>query len=217
MTLKAVDPIDITEAVLTASDIPEPDLLVGESEWQNEATRFIQETLTPPPGYGFSIGIYYVSGLGYFTCVRSNSTISTWAVARYDEDDFSLLSTYPLSTPAVGSVPTVTGFSYSESSGLFTVFWRQTSGSDNFYAQRYSTSLSLSTESQITEIPAAIKSSTIARMCETGGFFYASITNASDIGEMYKLKASGVQLANITNTGESSYRQLRMVEFITLK
>ncbi|CAL9959634.1 hypothetical protein VPHK46_0054 [Vibrio phage K46] len=33
MTLKVVDPIDITEAVLTASDILEPDASVGEVEW----------------------------------------------------------------------------------------------------------------------------------------------------------------------------------------
>lgn len=35
MTLKVVDPINITEAVLTASDIPEPDASVGEVEWQD--------------------------------------------------------------------------------------------------------------------------------------------------------------------------------------
>lgn len=35
MTLKAVDPIDITEAVLTASDIPEPDTASGEVEWED--------------------------------------------------------------------------------------------------------------------------------------------------------------------------------------
>ena len=38
MTLKVVDPINITEAVLTASDIPEPDASVGEVEWSSGTT-----------------------------------------------------------------------------------------------------------------------------------------------------------------------------------
>lgn len=35
MTLRVVNPIDVTEAVLTASDIPEPDASVGEVEWRD--------------------------------------------------------------------------------------------------------------------------------------------------------------------------------------
>lgn len=38
MTLKVVEPIEVTEAVLAASDIPEPDTSQGEVEW--EADRF---------------------------------------------------------------------------------------------------------------------------------------------------------------------------------
>ncbi len=64
MTLKVVDPIDITEAVLTASDIPEPDASVGEVEWQDptELDQFgsysnVQETATGAPnGIVYSFG-----------------------------------------------------------------------------------------------------------------------------------------------------------------
>ena len=72
MTLKVVDPINITEAVLTASDIPEPDASVGEVEWQDPSVlgRFgtyanVRETIVAAAD-----GFLYAFGWGGVTKIN---------------------------------------------------------------------------------------------------------------------------------------------------
>ncbi|UYE90940.1 hypothetical protein [Vibrio phage vB_VaS_L1] len=51
MSLKVVDPINVTDAVLTASDIPEPDTARGEVEWDGETFFGLDVSSIIPFGY----------------------------------------------------------------------------------------------------------------------------------------------------------------------
>lgn len=51
MSLKVVDPIEVTDAVLTASDIPEPDTARGEVEWDGETFFGLDISSIIPFGY----------------------------------------------------------------------------------------------------------------------------------------------------------------------
>lgn len=208
MTLKVVDPIDITEAVLTASDIPEPDAASGEVEWEGEATRFLEITEIMPAGYNFSVGINYVSGYGYFAAVRNSSDPNLWAIARYDES-FNFHSVTPVSVSFGGS-PRVVGFSYSQNTGLFTMFWRQHAGSWLFYYQKYDVDLNLSlSETNIANMTNDILTSnpglTPISMCQSGDFIYCSVnlpTGEPFVGGdfLYKLNPDGSSVSSVQSS-----------------
>jgi hypothetical protein len=208
MTLKAVDPIDITDAVLTASDIPEPDIANGEFEWEDEATRFLEITENMPTGYNFSVGINYVSGYGYFTAVRNSSDPNLWAIARYDES-FNFQSVTPVSV-SFGDSPRVVGFSYSQNTGLFTMFWRQHAGSWLFYYQKYDVDLNLSlSETNIANMTNDILTSnpglTPISMCQSGDFIYCSVnlpTGEPFVGGdfLYKLNPDGSSVSSVQSS-----------------
>lgn len=85
MTLKVVDPINVTEAVLTASGIPEPDASVGEVLWQDEASRNIKYTLNATSGntvrYNMTRNSY-----GELLVVFKNAS-NQWGVAKFDTNN----------------------------------------------------------------------------------------------------------------------------------
>lgn len=60
MTLKVVEPINITEAVLTASDIPEPDASVGEVEWEQNRNGASYEISANSSAIASSSSVDYV-------------------------------------------------------------------------------------------------------------------------------------------------------------
>lgn len=60
MTLKVVEPINITEAVLTASDIPEPDASVGEVEWEQNRNGASYEVNANSSAIASSSSVDYV-------------------------------------------------------------------------------------------------------------------------------------------------------------
>ena len=83
MTLKVVEPIEVTEAVLAASDITEPDTARGEVEWV--ANRFSGQILTDKqyPNQGFLHGAYYNNTL--YVLENNDGTIGAQAVMhKYD-------------------------------------------------------------------------------------------------------------------------------------
>lgn len=208
MSIKVVNPVEVTESVLFDSDIQEPDSANGEVEWENEETRFLEITENMPNGYNFSVGINYIDGYGYFTAVRNSSNPDLWAIAKYDES-FTLQSVTPVSF-SFGNSPRVVGFSYSQSTGLFTMFWRQNAGSWLFYYQKYDVDLNLSlSETNIANMDNDILTSnpglTPISMCQSGDFIYCSVnlpTGEPFVGGdfLYKLNPDGSSVSSVQSS-----------------
>lgn len=83
MTLKVVEPIEVTEAVLAASDIPEPDTSQGEVEWEANRFRGIGNIPT-----GSNRGCYSVvrNGDGYLVSRSPNSGFGDSFIYGVDEN-----------------------------------------------------------------------------------------------------------------------------------
>ena len=85
MSLKVVNPIDVTEAVLTASGIPEPDASVGEALWQDEASRNITYTLNATSDNAVRHNMTR-NNYGELLIVFKNAS-NQWGVAKFDTNN----------------------------------------------------------------------------------------------------------------------------------
>jgi hypothetical protein len=131
-----------------------------------------------------------------------------WAIARYDES-FNFQSVTPVSV-SFGDSPRVVGFSYSQNTGLFTMFWRQHAGSWLFYYQKYDVDLNLSlSETNIANMTNDILTSnpglTPISMCQSGDFIYCSVnlpTGEPFVGGdfLYKLNPDGSSVSSVQSS-----------------
>lgn len=83
MTLKVVEPIEVTEAVLAASDIPEPDTAQGEVEWVSNRFSGLVLTDKTYPNQGFVHGAK-VGGTTYALETLDVNIGSNGVMHKYD-------------------------------------------------------------------------------------------------------------------------------------
>ncbi|AGN34324.1 hypothetical protein VPSG_00005 [Vibrio phage pYD38-B] len=121
MSLKVVDPIEVTEAVLTASDIPEPDTARGEVEWIPPEQKMFSKNFNPSTvGYSYVAAPMLFYNGNYYILVRGGESPNfNWAIVEVNSD-FEVLSTN--SIQVASSTPHNLGFSLEASTGRITLF-----------------------------------------------------------------------------------------------
>lgn len=125
MTTSVIKPIEVTEAVLTTSGIPEPDIAEGEVAWEAyESKRVIIEPIPQPSTDRSFFGVHYNDTVHntarYFFYVVEGAT-------RYFVGlDVSLSEVFKVeltTDPSLVGTQDITGIHVNDD-GLVTVFWR---------------------------------------------------------------------------------------------
>lgn len=134
MSLKVVDPINVTDAVLTASDIPEPDTARGEVEWLPfEQKRFSEDFDPSTVGYSYvAAPALFFNGNYYILVRRGGFPNFNWAIVEVDSN-FAVLSTN--SIQVASNTPNNLGFSLDEATGKITLFFGDLQGGTLQYAR----------------------------------------------------------------------------------
>lgn len=126
MTLQVVNPIDVTEAVLTASSIPDIDTSQGEVAWEPyDDKRVIIEPIPQPSTDRSFFGVYYVENIHETARYFFYKTIG---VSRYFvglDDSLSTVFQVELATdPSLIGTQDVTGLHVNHKNGEVVVFWK---------------------------------------------------------------------------------------------
>lgn len=212
MSLKVVDPINVTDAVLTASDIPEPDTARGEVEWiPFEQKRFSEDFDPSTVGYSYvAAPVVFYNG-NYYILVRSGGFPNfSWAIVEVDSE-FTVLSTN--SIQVASSTPNNLGFSLEEATGRITLFFGDLQGGIMQYASVSVNNIIPSPafadiSSVITTVfPGGVSGGVIFSLhgCESEGSFFFVARKDNDF-KVHKFSVSATEIASkVTSSIETIY------------
>lgn len=212
MTLKVVNPIEVTDAVLIASDIPEPDLSQGEESWQDEAARIVVGNFVLPSGYGRLHHIMQNDFGEYYLLVQAFPG-TAYKIAKYDAD-YNFIYDYGDFADIVNVDPLAEPEGISNNGNTVYVFWKV--AGNNYYEQlitnigqeggvplAYTTSTG-----QLANIPVEVKSANRTFFTVSSGnkFVLFSDNQSGDDYEevrLYRINQSG-SLVSSVSTGISA-------------
>lgn len=186
MTLKVVDPINVTEAVLTASGIPEPDASVGEVLWQDKASKYKETTVTAPSQYRLN---FEITRTNHGELIVVGVDRNTWALIKFDVNGNLVWSTEAgTDTGNLDSEMNFIGCSVSGDDLI--MFWHndnnQSANFDKVYRQvitgiaaQGSLPSYTSSANELVNFPSSIKQSENKRLIEQNDLIYAAHNNGT--------------------------------------